>query len=278
MTYSAVQIARVAYAAALELDQIGPGPGSQLTWDVQTDNIRQRVVEMVRAIQAGRAPELPAGFHEGLFYAVVRTLTSPPAIEQPADGDRILPAYRFVLGQELQEAVHVALGAASTCWEPMDATGVFQSERASQIGRELIDIVVQFAQAYPVDRTVTGSELARQAAGHIAARRVDAVSEPAVARLVHYVSEGSPVLPDGSQKYSSRCRAAVITEVRDMDPVPEHGIPYVGLCVANPTGLFFRTAVPFNAAGDSSAGSDVELCGGISRPGGTWHWPAGAGE
>lgn len=33
---------------------------------------------------------------------------------------RILPEYPFVLGQEIQEAIRQALGAASVCWDPMD--------------------------------------------------------------------------------------------------------------------------------------------------------------
>lgn len=34
-------------------------------------------------------------------------------------------------------AIQVALGAASVCWESMDGTGVFQSERAAQIAEDL---------------------------------------------------------------------------------------------------------------------------------------------
>ncbi len=45
----------------------------------------------------------------------------------------------------LSEAVMQALGAASVCWEPMDATGVFMDERATQIGRELLAIIQQWA-------------------------------------------------------------------------------------------------------------------------------------
>ena len=60
---------------------------------------------------------------------------------------------------------------------------------------------------------------------------------PVITAPVHYVSEGSPRLPDGSQKYPSVCRAAVVTEV---DPDDPH---HVGLYVINPTGTFHRDLV-----------------------------------
>lgn len=52
---------------------------------------------------------------------------------------------------------------------------------------------------------------------------------------VHYVSEGSPLLPDGSQKYPSVCRGALVTEV---DPDDPH---HVGLYVINNIGTFHRS-------------------------------------
>lgn len=58
--------------------------------------------------------------------------------------NRILPEY----GQELpdlKEAVFVALGAASVCWEPMDGTGVFMDQRATQIGNELLEVIHRWA-------------------------------------------------------------------------------------------------------------------------------------
>lgn len=73
---------------------------------------------------------------------------------------------------------------------------------------------------------------------------------PSVGRVVHYVSHGTPVRPDGSQAFGSECRAAVITEV---DAEGDN----VGLCVLNPTGQFFNRGVPFS---DRSEG-------------GSWHWP-----
>ena len=74
---------------------------------------------------------------------------------------------------------------------------------------------------------------------------------PSTGRIVHYVSYGTPPGPDGLQAFESRCRAAVITEVDPGDP----GI--AGLCVLNPTGLFFNRNVPYHE----------------DRHGGTWHWP-----
>jgi len=78
-----------------------------------------------------------------------------------------------------------------------------------------------------------------------------------VGRKVHYVSAGSA---DG--KYPSVCRSADITEVDETGPVPESGVPYVGLAVLNPTGLHFRP---------------LAESGGVRYDEGrapyTWHWP-----
>jgi len=94
---------------------------------------------------------------------------------------------------------------------------------------------------------------------------------PSVGRIVHYVSHGTPVREDGSQAYTSQCRAADITEV---DP---NATTYrVGLMVKNPTGLFFHSI--------ADGGSDYDLgvrradrvdwsCDGLHHQGGTWHWP-----
>jgi len=70
---------------------------------------------------------------------------------------------------------------------------------------------------------------------------------PGVGRIVHYQAHGSP---DGQHK--PEARAAVITSVIDSD--------HVGLCVLNPTGIFFQTLV----ARDESE----------TPKGGTWRWPA----
>jgi hypothetical protein len=71
--------------------------------------------------------------------------------------------------------------------------------------------------------------------------------KPSVGRVVHYVSYGTP---DG--KYRQQCRAAVVAEVYGGDETA------VALCVMNPTGLFFNTAVEHDEDG---------------KAGGTWHWP-----
>lgn len=73
---------------------------------------------------------------------------------------------------------------------------------------------------------------------------------PALARMVHYRSHGTPVLADGTQTFPARCRAAVITEVEsDQDRI-------VSLCVMNPTGFFFNQHIQR----DASLGA------------GSWHW------
>lgn len=90
---------------------------------------------------------------------------------------------------------------------------------------------------------------------------------PSVGRVVHYVSHGSPVRSDGTQAFTSQCRAAIITEVGDWpDGISEADKPNiavpVGLCVLNPTGLFLHSI----ADGDCMQSE-------IGREGGTWHWP-----
>ena len=67
--------------------------------------------------------------------------------------------------------------------------------------------------------------------------------KPSIGRTVHYTSYGTP-----GGEFGKECRAAVVTELQGDD--------IVGLCVMNPTGLFFHDA----------AYSDA-------HKGGTWHWP-----
>lgn len=86
---------------------------------------------------------------------------------------------------------------------------------------------------------------------------------PSIGRVVHYVSHGSPVLPDGTQAYKPQCRAAIITEVGEYPPgvseVDKDNIAVpVGLCVLNPTGMFFDRGVMQSELG---------------HEGGSWHWP-----
>ncbi|MBL1100154.1 hypothetical protein [Streptomyces coffeae] len=82
---------------------------------------------------------------------------------------------------------------------------------------------------------------------------------PSVGRVVHYVSHGTPVRPDGSQAFTQQCRAAIVTEVDPTDP------DRVGLMVANPTGQFFHPL----AAG----GCVLDEAPEGARDGGSWHWP-----
>lgn len=41
----------------------------------------------------------------------------------------------------LEQAVFQALGAASACWGNLEGAGVFQAERAMQIGEELLAFI-----------------------------------------------------------------------------------------------------------------------------------------
>jgi hypothetical protein len=80
--------------------------------------------------------------------------------------------------------------------------------------------------------------------------------EPTVGRVVHYVSHGSPVLPDGSQMYRPECRAAIVTAVSNDSDSEQTGAD-VSLAVLNPTGLFFQ---------ENLRHSEQPV-------GGSWHWP-----
>ncbi len=81
---------------------------------------------------------------------------------------------------------------------------------------------------------------------------------PSIGRIVHYRSHGTPIRPDGSQAYTSQCRAAIITELTG-ETVHDGGA-CVSLCVLNPTGQFFNQHVCQDETADD-------------RRGGTWHWP-----
>jgi hypothetical protein len=71
------------------------------------------------------------------------------------------------------------------------------------------------------------------------------MEEPSIGRIVHYVAYGTP----GGEYPEGAHRAAIITEVG------ANG--FVGLCIMNPTGLFFTREVPF----------------GRQNTPGSWHWP-----
>ena len=80
--------------------------------------------------------------------------------------------------------------------------------------------------------------------------------QPTVGRIVHYVSHGTPVREDGTQAYTPQCRAAVVTEVDEVDSFR------VGLAVLNPTGQFFHSLDAGGCMADFT-----------ENQGGSWHWP-----
>ncbi len=84
---------------------------------------------------------------------------------------------------------------------------------------------------------------------------------PTVARNVHYQAYGTP-----GGEYQSVPRAAIITAAVPIagEAALSDAVAYsdernytVGLCILNPTGMFFNVAVPFDPDG---------------KPG-TWRWP-----
>lgn len=78
-------------------------------------------------------------------------------------------------------------------------------------------------------------------------------ARPSVGRAVHYVAYGTP----GGEFPSGVCRAATVTEVD-----PDGAKDDVGVCVMNPTGLFFNRGIKHDE----------------SRTPGTWHWPERVGS
>lgn len=89
------------------------------------------------------------------------------------------------------------------------------------------------------------------------------MDKPSVGRIVHYVAYGTP----GGEFPAGVCRAAVITEVyRTSVDLPEGivaevgpdgYITNIGICVINPTGLFFHRGTSYD----------------VRNTPGTWHWP-----
>ncbi|MFB7617815.1 hypothetical protein [Kitasatospora sp. NPDC056181] len=100
------------------------------------------------------------------------------------------------------------------------------------------------------------------------------MQQPAVGRIVHYTSHGTP-----GGEYGKECRAAVVTELTD-DPA------VVGLAVLNPSGMFFNQATYDDGGSqpgtpacpdEASHSAPFRYCAcGWTEPahaGGTWHWP-----
>lgn len=87
-------------------------------------------------------------------------------------------------------------------------------------------------------------------------------------RIVHYVARGSA---DG--RFPSVCRAAMVTEAEKDDPFR------LGLCVVNPTGLFFHSLADHGGvehdAGDPAEEAPGARCASGERAylPGTWHEP-----
>jgi hypothetical protein len=111
-----------------------------------------------------------------------------------------------------------------------------------------------------------------------------AEQRPAVGRVVHYVSHGTP-----GGEYRRECRAAMVTEVGGWVTIETVDRPFqqrtllqnyvddaLGLAVINPTGEFFNTPVTYDDGEDFDEGDALigRMCDGRRHRGGTWHWPA----
>lgn len=95
-------------------------------------------------------------------------------------------------------------------------------------------------------------------------------AKPAVCRMVHYVSHGTP-----GGEYGRECRAAVVTQVHPLAWEQKNGtLNDVGLAVHNPSGLFFDLAVKHDGGRPHEGDlGETNLCTGLTHDGGTWHWP-----
>jgi hypothetical protein len=78
-----------------------------------------------------------------------------------------------------------------------------------------------------------------------------------VGRTVHYTSLGSAP-QDGVQQYPAKCRAAIVTEVIDLEQGCVH------LTVLNPEGFQLAKDIPFDQG-------FLDLNGSATPS--TWHWP-----
>ncbi|MEU3162912.1 hypothetical protein [Streptosporangium sp. NPDC006930] len=114
---------------------------------------------------------------------------------------------------------------------------------------------------------------------------------PSVGRIVHYVSHGTPPRPDGTQAFTSQCRAAIVTAVQGQLVNPADGENtdtwIADLAVINPTGLFFHEGCEHHDGAETPGSPDCPnseshgsphrycACGWMeaSPRGGTWHWP-----
>lgn len=76
---------------------------------------------------------------------------------------------------------------------------------------------------------------------------------PAVGRIVHYVSYGTP-----NGEFLPEHRAAIITAIKEYPDGFTEVPTLVDLCVLNPNGFFFNQ--------DVLQSQDEHV-------GGTWHWP-----
>jgi hypothetical protein len=99
--------------------------------------------------------------------------------------------------------------------------------------------------------------------------------KPSVGRIVHYVSYGTP-----GGEYGKECRAAIVTEVPEGVENPQT----VGLCVLNPTGMFFNRTNPrddgrrYSEIAEPGRDPSPALCDSKWYLGGTWHWPERVSE
>ena len=262
MTYTDAQIAQVCHEAnrTLQTLHVTMGdksvPVSQPWWRL-TDPERELSIAGVRAAIDGQTPE---------------QLHDTWCEHRRAHGWTYGPVKNEV------EQTH-------PCLVPYDQLPTEQ-RRKDHLFAAIVRVLVGAIDAAEVierwDREAAAEDSGPQLADNAALEPMRAVLQQRDVRIgyqVHYVSEGSPVRDDGTQKYPSLCRAALVTEV---SPILYGG--EVGLFVANPTGTFHNQHVPFDAgtcsrpAREATPGERLPVitCADLEFRPGTWHRILGA--
>jgi hypothetical protein len=114
-----------------------PRPAAPYHPDPTVDDLLRRAVDLVAEVSGGRWNEQASQWREQAsdWMIQVHKLALRPH-DRPDD-------------QRAAELVFMAIGEASTCWEKLECTGVFQDRRAAHIGRQLLtDLGFQVPAGY----------------------------------------------------------------------------------------------------------------------------------
>jgi hypothetical protein len=262
MSYTSEQIARVCHESTRAL-RVASANVPAPPWPLLNVGDVNLCIANVESLRAGRSPLYP----DELSAAIVGALTTPAepeAAPAPDVANLAVDSVQSHVDQlRMQAATTPGIVALGRDWLAGRLPWILDAAESDRWRFE------QLAVALGMFLAEHGEHADPPA--HLRTRLQEPPSRaPRVCDPVHYVSYGTP-----GGEYSRECRAAIITEVHGDDPVPEHGVPYVGLCVLNPTGQFFNRTNKYDGGQPDNAGG-TNLCGGLDFAGGTWHWPAGS--